>query len=57
VDALARLEDVVELLLERGRLAEGPVALLLVAEDDVLEDGLGDTELSRHLLVDVGALG
>lgn len=56
-DSLARLKDVVKLLLERGRLAEGPVALLLVAEDDVLENGLGHAELRGDLFVDVGALG
>ena len=62
VDVLERLgvfgggEDLVELFLERRRLAEGPVGILLVDEDDVLENRLGDAHHVRDGGVDVGAL-
>lgn len=52
-----RLEDLVKLLLERSGFAERPVGLLLVAEDDVLEDGLRDSEQTRNLGIDLAALG
>lgn len=50
-DVLQRLgvlrgaEDLVELLLQRRRLAEGPVAVLLVHKDDVFQDGLTHAHL------------
>ena len=55
--SLGCLEDVVELLLERSRFGEGPVRVLLVAENDVLQHALGDTKQMRDLLVNLGALG
>lgn len=49
------LEDLVELLLEGSRLAERPVGLFLMAEDDVVEDSLRDSEQPRNLRVDFAA--
>src|SRR3569833_102944 len=54
---LLGLEYLVELLLQRTRLAQGPEGLILVAEDDILQDGLGDAELDGDLLVQLSNLG
>ncbi|KAI3477171.1 hypothetical protein L1887_61165 [Cichorium endivia] len=51
-----RFEDIVELLLQARGLGEGPIAVFLMAEDDVLEDGPGDAEEPWDLLVELGAL-
>jgi len=51
------LKDLIELFLERSRFTERPVGLLLMAEDDVVEDSLRDSEQSRDLRVDLAALG
>ncbi|GKT91599.1 hypothetical protein Ct61P_09449 [Colletotrichum tofieldiae] len=50
-------KDLIELLLQRRRLAHGPQRLVLVAEDDVVENGPGDAELSRDELVHLGDSG
>lgn len=55
-DAPRGLKDLVKLLLERCGFTEGPVGLLLMAEDDVVEDRLGHAEQSRHLGVNLAAL-
>lgn len=49
-------ENIVKLLLEAGRLRKRPVALLLMAEDDVFKNGLGHAKETRDLLVELGAL-
>ena len=57
MDALCRLEDLVELGLELGRLAQRPVGFLLMAEDDIIEDRVRHAEQPRQLGVNLGALG
>lgn len=52
----AGLEDFIELLLENRRFAEGPERLILVAENDVVEDGCRDAKVLGDLLVQLTSL-
>lgn len=53
---LGSCEYIIELLLQRFAFAEGPVGVLLMAKNDVVEDGLGDAEPGNHLTVNLGTL-
>ena len=54
---LGRVEDLVKLLLDLASLLQRPVAVLLVAEDDVVEDWPRHAKTVEHLLVDVRTFG
>jgi hypothetical protein len=54
---LGRLKDLVKLLLECCRLGQGPVGFFLVAKNDIVEDGPGDAEQARNLVVEIRAAG
>jgi hypothetical protein len=56
-DALARLKNVIKLLLQRRRLTERPIALLLMTKDDVLQNRARNAELVRDFFVEIGAFG
>lgn len=56
-NSLCGLEDVVKLLLQRSWLGEGPVGFLLMTENDVFEDCLGDAQKERYLFVHLRAFG
>ena len=49
-------KDLVELVLDLGALLQGPVGVLLVAEDDVVQDGPGDAQVLQHHRVHVRTL-
>lgn len=53
---LGRVEDFVEDLFQVSLIAEGPIRLVLVAEDDVFEDGVAHAEEHGHELVHLGAI-
>ena len=54
---LGRVKYFIKLVLDFAALLQGPVAVFLVAEDDVVEDRPGDPETEQHVLVGVGTLG
>ena len=53
---LGRVKNLIKLLLDFAALLQGPVAVLLVAEDDVVEDGSRHPEQVEHLRVDIRTL-
>jgi hypothetical protein len=55
--SLCCLKDLVKLLLERAGLGERPVRFLLMAEDDIVEDGFRDAEETGDFRVDLATFG
>ena len=54
---LGGIEDFIKLVLHFASFLQRPVAVFLVAEDDVVQDRPGDAETEEHVLVGVGTLG
>jgi hypothetical protein len=50
------LKQLIEHALKETRFRKRPKRLILVAENNVLEDGLGNTQQHRDLLLNLGAM-
>jgi hypothetical protein len=57
IHILGRFKDIIKLLLQRRRFREGPVRLLLMAKDDIVENRSGDTHETGNFFVHFRTLG